>query len=99
MLEEAADSEFSSPNYSHQKAKRKGQDLLRYHVLKLKELLWIFGLHFHSQIVSCQEELEELRNQSANEDILIDPKDKLHLVKYVKIEGRILKLWECGICK
>ncbi|XP_046460087.1 zinc finger protein 343-like isoform X3 [Daphnia pulex] len=76
--EEAADNEFSSPNYSHQKAKRK--DLLRYH------------------IVSCQEELEELRNQSANEDMLIDPKDKLHLVKYVKIEGRILKLWECGIC-
>ncbi len=30
--------------------------------------------------------------------MLIDPKDKLHLVKYVKIEGRILKLWECGIC-
>lgn len=78
--EEAAEIEFSSPNYTQQKAKRKGQDLLRYH------------------IVSCQEELEELRNQSANEDGLIDPKDKLHLVKYVKIEGKILKLWECGIC-
>ncbi|KAI9558792.1 hypothetical protein GHT06_015581 [Daphnia sinensis] len=78
--EEAAEIEFSSPNYAQQKAKRKGQDLLRYH------------------IVSCQEELEELRNQSANEDGLIDPKDKLHLVKYVKIEGKILKLWECGIC-
>jgi hypothetical protein len=33
LLEEAADNEFSSPNYSQQKAKRKGQDLLRYHVL------------------------------------------------------------------
>jgi len=30
---------------------------------------------------------------------MIDPKDKLHLVKYVKIDGKIVKLWECGICK
>jgi hypothetical protein len=37
LLEEAADNEFSSPNYSHQKAKRK--DLLRYHVIKFKKLL------------------------------------------------------------
>jgi hypothetical protein len=32
LLEEAAEIEFSSPNYSQQKGKRKGQDLLRYHV-------------------------------------------------------------------
>jgi hypothetical protein len=30
---------------------------------------------------------------------MIDPKEKLHLVKYVKIDGKIVKLWECGICK
>ena len=30
---------------------------------------------------------------------MIDPKDKLHLVKYVKIDKEIVKLWECGICK
>ncbi len=35
LLEEAADNEFSSPNHSQQKAKRKGQDLLRYHVLTI----------------------------------------------------------------
>lgn len=49
--------------------------------------------------MSCQEELEELRKQNEVEDAMIDPKDKLHLVKYVKMDGRIVKLWECGICK
>ena len=50
-------------------------------------------------MVSCQKELEELRNENAGEDASIDPKDKLHLVKYVKINGKVMKLWECGICK
>jgi len=50
------------------------------------------------QIVSCQGELDDLRQKNANEDAMIDPKDKLHLVKYVKIDKEIVKLWECGIC-
>lgn len=55
LLEEAADNEFSSPNYSQQKAKRKGQDLLRYHVLTIfqnlikQAILIFFPIHrlFH----------------------------------------------------
>ncbi len=55
--------------------------------------------NFLLQVVSCQEELEHLRNQNAEEGEIVDPKEKLHLVKYVKMEGKVLKIWECGICK
>ena len=50
-------------------------------------------------MVSSSDQLDELRSKNASEDASIDPKEKLHLVKYVKIDGKIMKLWECGICK
>jgi hypothetical protein len=28
-----------------------------------------------------------------------DPRSRLHYVKYLKREGKTLKIWECGICK
>lgn len=27
-----------------------------------------------------------------------DPRSKLHFVKYLKRDGKTLKIWECGIC-
>lgn len=28
-----------------------------------------------------------------------DPRSRLHFVKYLKRDGKTLKIWECGICK
>ena len=28
-----------------------------------------------------------------------DPRSRLHYIKYLKREGKPLKMWECGICK
>lgn len=27
-----------------------------------------------------------------------DPRSRLHFVKYLKRDGKTLKIWECGIC-
>lgn len=39
---------------------------------------------------------------SSNTSRLIDkddPRSRLHFVKYLKRDGKTLKIWECGICK
>ena len=28
-----------------------------------------------------------------------DPRSRLHYVKYLKRDGKTLKIWECGICE
>lgn len=28
-----------------------------------------------------------------------DPRSRLHFVKYLKRDGKTLKIWECGICE
>ena len=92
---------FTSPT-DQDKMKRKIQSMLKYQVLNQCNCFIIKLLKLQAwqhQIVSSQEELEELRNQNAEEGILVDPKEMVHLVKYVKVEGKVLKIWECGICK
>lgn len=28
-----------------------------------------------------------------------DPRSRLHFVKYMKRDGKTIKIWECGICE
>lgn len=53
------------------------------------------------QVIQCEDEesssvLEvDPRHQKVDKD---DPRSRLHFIKYLKKEGKPMKMWECGIC-
>ena len=51
-------------------------------------------------VVASGNTAEQQRPSSASARLIDkdDPRSRLHYVKYLKRDGKTLKIWECGIC-
>ncbi|KAL7638864.1 UNVERIFIED_CONTAM: hypothetical protein RMT77_010398 [Armadillidium vulgare] len=48
--------------------------------------------------VNESKSLNFIRKKEAEKVDKDDPRSRLHFVKYMKKDGKVIKLWECGIC-
>lgn len=58
--------------------------------------------HITFQVIHCEaDDISDMLNvdpkrRKVDKD---DPRSRLHYIKYLKKEGKPMKMWECGICE